>query len=322
MIGQVDPARLAPQQRAGLIYAQARAELSSRLWQAALGTGDGGGGEMAVERSSADVSLESLLTMLADDAAKSAPTPLRTAETWQAMPAPEAAPVHAAPERPSAPATGLGVNAPYQDKLNAAAARTGIPATALAAIVHAEAAKGPGGRWLVYSRNPRSSAAGLGQFLSSTWQGEAERSGSWLNGVARARGWLGEGGKILPAARASLLALRYDPDASIQAIADYAKANLDTLKRAGVSVGDSVESIAQAAYFGHHLGVGDAIRFLKGGIDPARARLLLNAQVGSSNASQRIAAAGSASGAHRAWLLDYVGRNIRPQRFEAAFSTG
>ena len=68
-------------------------------------------------------------------------------------------------------------------------------------------------------------------------------------------------------------------------------------------------------YLGHHLGRRDAIRFLRGGLVPERARKLLNAQIGTGSASRRIAEAGNAAAAHRVWLLDYVGRNIRPERF-------
>ena len=158
----------------------------------------------------------------------------------------------------------------------------------------------------------------LDQFLSGTWIGEAQRKGTYLNEIARTRGWLDNNGKVLSGCRSALLALRYDADTSINAIADYAKGNLDRLRRAGVNIGGSAEKIAQSAYLGHHLGPGDAIRFLKGGLDPARARLLLNAQVGTARASQRIAATGDAAQAHRAWLLDYVGRNVQPARFSAA----
>ncbi|RJF85738.1 peptidoglycan-binding protein [Sphingomonas cavernae] len=330
MIGRIDPSQLGAQQRAELIYAQARSELSSRLWQAALGTGERGveGQPTSMPRAS-ELNLEALLATLANDHAKPVvlPRPPQPAIA-QAATAPDRretsdergersrAPVEAAE------AMGLGPNAQYRATLMAAADRTAIPAAALAAIVHAEAAKGPGGRWLAYSRNPRSSAAGLGQFLSGTWKSEAEREGSWLNTLARQKGWLNARGKVAGEARAELLALRYDPHASIQAIADYARANLDTLERKGVRIEGDVESTAQAAYLGHHLGIGDAVKFLKGGLDSARARTLLSAQIGSVSAGQRIASAGSATGAHRAWLLDYVDRNIRPARFDGALPVG
>ena len=341
MIGHIDPSRLGAPQKAAIIYAEARSELSSRLWQAALGTGDNDvGGTMGADRASGEFSLDSLLALLAGDGARTAAVPPNAAALRRpadmapppAMAGPASSSSHDQPSerRPDTPLAppmaassgGLGVNAQYQGALNSAAARTGIPAAALAAIVHAESAKGPGGRWLVYSRNPRSSAAGLGQFLNGTWQGETERKGTWLNSVARERGWLNESGKVRSEARSELLALRYDGEASIQAIADYARANLDRLQREGVELGGNVDRIAQTAYLGHHLGLGDAIKFLKGGLDSSRARLLLNAQVGSANASERIAAAGSAAGAHRAWLNEYVGKNLQPARFKAELPAG
>ncbi|MEA1013957.1 peptidoglycan-binding protein [Sphingosinicella sp. LY1275] len=317
MIARLDLAQMRPEQKAELIYTQARSELTSRLWRAALGDGGNFGSPEATptEGAGAMTDFDSLL------AALGAPRPAASTPT-----APGAAPV-AQPAvedtRVSEAAVtvgragGLGVNARHEASLNAAAARTGIPAAALAAIVDAEAAKDRDGGWKAYSRNPRSSAAGLGQFLSGTWQSEAERPGTWLNGEAKARGWLTENGKVARGARAELLALRYDAGASIQATADYARGNLDRLRRAGVAVGDSMEGVAHAAYLGHHLGVGDAIKFMKGGLDSSRARLLLSAQVGAAAAGQRIAAAGDATDAHRAWLLNYVGRNVRPARFDA-----
>lgn len=321
MIGQLEPSQLGAPQKAALIYAQARAELSSRLWQAALGNDrSGADGETSNAANGPDLRLDALLSLLITDVERPVPQPAPSREAPPAPPIARDAVDSDTGGRSframwDSEPIGLGVNARYQTTLSAAAERTGIPASALAAIVHAEAAKGQEGRWLPYSRNPRSSAAGLGQFLSGTWQSEAERSGSWLNAQARVCGWLDPRGKILPGARSPLLALRYDADMSIHAIADYAKANLDALRRSGAQVGDGVDGIARAAYLGHHLGIGDATRFLKGGLAPERARLLLNAQIGAADASQRIAAAGSASGAHRAWLLDYVGRNIRPSRF-------
>lgn len=219
------------------------------------------------------------------------------------------------PPPPAGKARGYGPNAGYAATLAAAAQRTGLPTAALATIVHAEAAKDTDGRWLPYSRNPRSSAAGLGQFLSGTWRGEAERPGTWLNATAREAGWLDSHGKVKREDRGALLALRYDAGAAIQATADYARANLDALHRAGVAIGSDAQAVAQAAYLGHHLGRGDAVRFLRGGLDADRARILLNAQVGSGNASRRIAASGDATAAHRNWLLDYIDRNIRPERF-------
>ena len=91
------------------------------------------------------------------------------------------------------------------------------------------------------SRNGQSSAAGLGQFLGGTWAGEAERAGTHLHSVAAARGWLDERGKVR---RDALLALRFDPETSIQATADYARGNHNQLRRRGVEVGEGADDIA------------------------------------------------------------------------------
>lgn len=326
MIGPVD--RFSPEQRAELIYAQARSDLSTRLWQAALGNAqDFSKSTPLAGRLPSNGGVGSLLNLLGiGDAAPTIPP-----SPGAGIPAGHD-PITSRPVSPTqadqptiafpiGQATGLGANARHQASLDRAANRTGIPAAALAAIVDAEAAKGRDGSWKTHSRNPRSSAAGLGQFLSGTWQSEAERPGTWLNATARAQGWLNDGGKVGRSARSELLALRYDADASINATADYARANLDRLRKAGVPAGASVESVAHAAYLGHHLGVGDAIKFMKGGLDPARARTLLHAQIGSAGANQRIARSGDPTEAHREWLLGFVDRHIRPARFERPAET-
>lgn len=209
----------------------------------------------------------------------------------------------------------LGANARHAPALERAAERTGIPATALAAIVNAEAAKDSSGQWNTYSRNSRSSAAGLGQFLSRTWEGMAETQGTWLNQTAQAKGWLDRSGQVRPAARAELLQLRYNATASIETTADYARVNLKTLQRSGVATGEDPSAIARTAYLAHHLGAGDAIKYLKTGLTDERASLLLRAQIGGGRASQAIARTGDASAAHRAWLDNYVGSRVRPERF-------
>lgn len=297
----VDGSSIQPGQKARLLYAAANSDLTRRLWNAALGKSD-----EDHERATGQIGgqanglgLDALLSLFDDREAPASAPAARTADAPSAV----------------APAESLGGNARHQPALAAAAARTGIPETALAAIIDAEAAKGPGGSWLAYSRNPRSSAAGLGQFLSSSWISEAQRAGTWLNGFARAQGWLDSAGRVIGGARSDLLALRYDATASIEAVADYAQDNLARLKSAGIDIGTSVASIAQSAYLGHHLGIGDATRFLKGALDPSRAKLLLVAQLGLHDAGARIANAGSAVMAHRQWLLDYVGKRIDPSRF-------
>jgi hypothetical protein len=296
------PGQAAAVRAAAAIYAEARSSVDVRLWRAALGAGatargDGGGPAGAL-------GFDAMLAVL------------RTAAPVVAAQVPVQAPV---PKPVMAGlavlAPGLGANGGYAATIEGAAQRTGVPAAALAAIIGAEAGRDRRGAWVTNSRNSRSSAAGLGQFLSGTWASEAQRAGTWLNRAAQARGWLAPDGAILPQARAELLALRDDAEASIEATADYARASLDTLVKAGVAIGGSVEKIAEAAYIGHNLGAGDAIRFLGRGLDDGRARRLLDAQIGPAKAQQQIAATGSAAAAHRGWLKNFIGRHLDLGRF-------
>lgn len=328
MIGNLEGAPLDPRQRAALIYTQARSELSNRLWQAALGDGSNRDVRPARTFDSGDLGLHTLVALLDRSGLSGVPNP------------PPLPPDVATP-RPAYPRAdeddhradedsrrretdravgGLGANIGYAATLGTAAERTGLPAPALAAIVHAEAASGPDGRWQAYSRNPHSSAAGLGQFLTGTWISETERPGTWLHAIAEQRGWLNDGGRVQSQARAPLLALRYDGITSIQAIADYARFNLSQLRASGVAIDDSVEEIARGAYVGHHLGLTDAIRFLQGELAPDRARSLLKAQIGGAAAAERIAETGDPIRAHRDWLLSYISRNVRPTRYMADFT--
>jgi hypothetical protein len=318
MIVSNDLSRMSPSEKAALIYSQAQSDVTARLWRAALGSEAESESEAQSAQRCETFNLDSLLSLLAPQSGKASPATPASPETETLTPAVDApAPVvlQGAVKAASGPLEGLGPNAGFRDVIHAAAERTGLPAAALAAIVDAEAGKNCDGKWNTSSRNPRSSAAGLGQFLAGTWQSEAERAGTWLNGVAGRQGWLGENGRVLPGARSALLALRYDGAASINATADYALRSVKQLKNAGVAVGDDVSTVARAAYLGHHLGTGDAIRFLKGGLDSGRARLLLDAQVGTASANRKIAATGDAASAHRSWLLSYVDRHVTPGRF-------
>ncbi|MDF2387257.1 hypothetical protein JMG10_37750 [Nostoc ellipsosporum NOK] len=348
MIPRADLSQLSPANRAKVIYTEAQTELASRLWRAALGDGERDdrkgngigqnglsgdslldllGGRMGgqangvqgcncgcacachrkvVGKDFADDCIEDLRGAIGDTAGERSRAMAAAMGTEATVSVARGAVVSG---------LALGANTRFAPALAMAEARTGIPATALAAIVDAEAAKGRDGSWNTMSRNPRSSAAGLGQFLSGTWEHLAETSGTWLNQLATDRGWLDGRGQVLPGARSALLALRYDGQASILGVADLAKFNLSRLERSGIRVHTDAETLAKSAYLTHHLGLGDAKKFLAGGIEPGRARMLLAAQIGGGAADHRIAAAGNATQAHRQWLLGFIDRRIRPEQF-------
>lgn len=349
MIPRADLAALSPANRAKVIYSEAQSELASRLWKAALGEGDkddrkgngiGQNGlasdsllellgkqngiqtgaaqgchcacacschqKPAASASFANDCIEDVRDAIGDAAEQSSRKMAAMMSTGATVSVANGAVVSG---------LALGANTRFAPALAMASARTGIPATALASIVDAEAAKGRDGTWNTMSRNPRSSAAGLGQFLSGTWEQLAETSGTWLNQVASQNGWLDGRGQVLPGARSELLALRYDGQASILGVADLAKMNLTRLEQSGIRVSTDAETLAKSAYLSHHLGLGDAKKFLAGGIEPGRARMLLAAQIGGGAADQRIAAAGNATQAHRQWLLGFIDRRIRPEQF-------
>ena len=302
---------------AAAIHRNALSASQKRLWQAAMGTvGPDAAAKLPQNPDMEKLDLDTLLE-LSGRATQPRPmaavlhSPEFREIDLRSLEGNEAAPVSGLTLDPAR----LGANARHAPALERAAERTGIPATALAAIVNAEAAKDSAGQWNTYSRNSRSSAAGLGQFLSRTWEGVAETRGTWLNQTAQAKGWLDRSGQVRSAARAELLQLRYNATASIETTADYARANLKTLERSGVSTGEDPSAVARTAYLAHHLGPGDAIKYLKTGLTDERAGLLLRAQIGGGRASQAIARTGDASAAHRAWLDNYVGSRVRPERF-------
>ena len=290
--------------RARLIHRTALASVQGRLWRSALGAVDERASEpQPIACQAHDLDLQNLIA-----AATATDHLAESTEQFTQAAEPCADPG-------GGKLVGLGVNRRHAAALEQAAERTGVPAAALAAIVDAEAGKDGTGRWITRSRNPRSSAAGLGQFLSRTWNDMAERKGSWLNRHAGQAGWLDADGRVRPSARAELLALRYDAQASIEATADYAAGNLAYLRRRGIPIGSQEGAVARAAYLAHHLGPGDAVSYLRSRLPDGRARTLLAAQIGSARASSAIFSAGDPSQAHRIWLESYVARHVRPTNF-------
>jgi hypothetical protein len=316
MIPRTDLTALPAEKKAELIYSRARAEMTNQLWRAAIGGADNESRPSASQPAMAG-GIDGFLAALGIGAPFSERARIGSTADADHGPAQSGSSGENLLAGDIGAITALGPNQRYQGDLTSAAARTGVPAPTIAAIINAESAKAPDGSWQVYSRNTRSSAAGIGQFLSGTWQGMAEMKGSWLNDLARARGWLSGSGRVIPEARSALLALRYDASAAINTLADYARHNLDGLRQRGVAIGTGLEAVTRTAYAGHYLGLGDAARFLKSELTPARARMLLEAQIGSAKSDARVAAAGDAATAHRTWFLDRVRHALHPDRFAA-----
>jgi hypothetical protein len=152
------------------------------------------------------------------------------------------------------------------------------------------------------------------QFLPGTWIGEAQRQGSFLNGIARDLGYLDRQGHINPAHREQFLALRNNPRYSIWAGADYASHNLNALKRDGFLRNVSPAALARYAYLAHHEGLGGARSFLRGtGNDYVRA---FRQNVSPANQARYLAANNNDVGrAYRNFLSDYVDGRVDVSRY-------
>lgn len=209
----------------------------------------------------------------------------------------------------------LGPNEVYRGFLIEAENRTEIDAAAIAALINAEAAKLPNGQWNKDSKAGTSSAAGLTQFLDTTWLGEAKKGQTLLNGCGREKGLVTAANAIVAGREAELLALRFDPRLSIVAAAEYGLFNLNALIKADLvddEIGDDEK--ARFIYLAHHEGLGGAKAFLKG--TKAYSFSDLVTQVGQSKAQAFVNKAnGDTTLAYRTWLDGYLDRNIQPSRF-------
>lgn len=135
-----------------------------------------------------------------------------------------------------------------------AAAATGVDFNYLLAEAQLESELNPN------ARARTSSAAGLYQFLGSTWLAtvdkHAERHGlDWAGAAIRD----GAGGKVVdPMRRNAVMALRFDPDASSLMAAELAKDNREVLVQSLGREPDHAE-----LYLAHFLGADGASRFLQ-----------------------------------------------------------
>ncbi|MCB1489008.1 MAG: DUF2272 domain-containing protein [Bauldia sp.] len=207
----------------------------------------------------------------------------------------------------------LGANEPFRAALLAASSRTSVDASALAALVDAEARK-EGGVWQQDSFHEKSHAAGLTQFLEDTWLDHAKREGTLLHETAVAKGYV-KNGNVVASKKKVLLKLRFDPLLSIVSAAEYGVFNLRYLGKKGVLPSDiSDDERAKYMYLAHHEGPGGAVGYLDGSRVYTAANL--KGQVGKTAAEHLIArAGGDANIAYRKWLADYIDKKIVPANF-------
>ncbi|MET0599335.1 MAG: hypothetical protein ABWZ57_15880 [Mesorhizobium sp.] len=215
----------------------------------------------------------------------------------------------------------LGANEPFRAALLKAEELTGIDASALAALVDAEAAKlagGPNkGQWDPESFNAGSGAAGLTQFLSRTWLDHARNAATLLNKTAKRKGLVTPLDGIVASRKTELLALRFDPELSIVSAAEYGIQNLRALEDAGLlpdSIGDDEK--ARYMYLAHHEGANGARAFLRKQNSSDRSKFVK--QVGAQLAgalTQR--ARGDVALAYREWLNDFIDEHIQPMKFRS-----
>ena len=229
--------------------------------------------------------------------------------------------------QPSAPADAggdlsLGVNERYRPALLEAQTITRIGAASLAALIDAEAGKIKGGAdagvWDPKSTNARSGAAGLTQFIETTWCEMASKAGSRLNAVAQQKAFVTANGQIAPATKDALLDLRFDPTLSIDTAAEYGLANLALLQKDKLVPADAGDDErAWFMYLAHHEGPAGAEQFLRKQGTVSFDKFV--AQVGQDRASELVSAAqGDVTLAYRNWLTGYIDQKIQPSRFRLA----
>lgn len=121
----------------------------------------------------------------------------------------------------------------------------------------------------------------------------------------------------------ALLDLRFDPECAIHTAVDYGMRNLAILRRAGYQVdGHNDGDLAKLIYLCHHLGVGDAMRFIDNRITPTRAQYLFEQQVGVRGAKEEAEkCGGNYLAAHRKWLDWFVNKKIVVSGFYCVVQT-
>lgn len=221
--------------------------------------------------------------------------------------------------RTARPTTPKPLDAELQKMSAAAAGRVGIPVGVMDSIIRAES----GGKLAIKPLTAAAggSARGQTQFIESTWIDQAQRTGTYLNRVAKEKDFVNDRNQIYEGKRTDLLALRDDPRTSVEAAADYAGANLAALRAANLpGIGDLSQlnntQVAQYAYVLHMAGPGDGMALIRDGQVPGgndRAANLLAAQFGGKEtaAYKRYmdATGGDAQRAFRNFVTNHATRN-------------
>jgi hypothetical protein len=272
------------------------------------------------------------------------------------------------PESPNKDNLRLGRNNVYREAILGASQRLGLIPQALCALMDCEAgkvaekvavlnpdgspAKDKKGRpltrtvrelWNANAGNAESGAAGLTQFLGSTWLTHVLIPGYYIHDKSVANGWVRQDkdakGKLRwvfvlsdgtttskPYEKRNsdgnvkkCLAMRMDPTWSIHAAADYGNANLKVLVGAGFKLtGLNDMEKAKLMYLMHHEGEGCGPLFVKnrlrdrkdgvGGV--ARQKQVFSLQLGK-NGAEKVAelidrADGDVEFAYRGWLSQYI----------------
>lgn len=275
----------------------------------------------------------------------------------------------AGPECPNPAKLRLGRNNVFRQAILDAAKRLGLIPQALCALMDCEAGKikehipklGPDGKqlkdkkgkpltsticelWNANAGNAQSGAAGLTQFLGSTWLGHVLIPGRYIHDQSLARGWvkqetppkgkphwvfvLSSGKTRNQVARSdysdanvkACLAMRMDPVWSINAAGDYGASNLQLLGTQGFKLSSlSDMNKAKLMYLMHHEGEGSGPLFIRntlktgrGGLDALRSKFAtqLGAK-GAAAAEKKIKdAGGDVEVAYRQWLSKFIDGNF------------
>lgn len=274
--------------------------------------------------------------------------------------------VVAGPECPNPDGLKLGQkNNRYRTAILEASKRLGLIPQAICALIDCEAGKVPEqvpkldpkgnplkdqkGKvvvttirelWNANAGNAQSGAAGLTQFLASTWLNHIMLPGYYVHDQSVAKGWVRQeaapkGGKhwvfvladgkttISPYGQRSsdanvqaCLAMRMDPTWSINAAADYGAANLKVLTKAGFKLsGLNDMDKAKLMYLMHHEGEGAGPAFirntlgsLKGGTEGMKKKFATQLGKDGADKAQKLidAADGDVEYGYRRWLSKFI----------------